>query len=245
MWHLLGKFSACSFCGSVFGAFGWGCFAQAIASRYLGRDEGLTQQQQYRHLAQSYYWLVPWLIGYGVEVFCMSVCMLMVADRLVCHVGRSYKLADKTIRRISLSFFALIVVLCSAGLVANVAVGVYNAQTAVKFSQAADACLPGGNSTAQSGAAHARSLSSRFFFHACKSDMLFAQAYEIYSTASFTLLFQNWFEAITLIAIVAVFLATTPMSAIILRRAYALSLPPIVFCNISSVTFLCTIKLKK
>jgi hypothetical protein len=58
-------------------------------------------------------------------------------------------------------------------------------------------------------------------------------------------LFQNWFEAITLIAIVAVFLATTPMSAIILRRAYALSLPPIVFCNISSVTFLCTIKLKK
>ena len=158
MWHLLGKFSACSFCGSVFGAFGWGCFAQAIASRYLGRDEGLTQQQQYRHLAQSYYWLVPWLIGYGVEVFCMSVCMLMVADRLVCHVGRSYKLADKTIRRISLSFFALIVVLCSAGLVANVAVGVYNAQTAAKFSQAADACLPGGNSTAQSGAAHARPL---------------------------------------------------------------------------------------
>ena len=100
MWHLLGKFSACSFCGSVFGAVGWGCFAQAIASRYLGRDEGLTQQQRYRHLAQSYYWLVPWLIGYGVEVLCMYVGMLMVADRLVCHVGRSYKLVDKTIRRI-------------------------------------------------------------------------------------------------------------------------------------------------
>ena len=161
MWHLLGKFSACSFCGGVFGAFGWGCFAQAIASRYLGRDEGFTQQQRFRHLAESYYWLVPWLIGYGVEVLCMSVCMIMVADRLVCHVGRSYKLSDKTIRRISLSFFALVVVLCSAGLVANVAVGVYNAQTAVKFSQAADACLPGGNSTARSGESLARSLRRR------------------------------------------------------------------------------------
>jgi hypothetical protein len=165
MWHLLGKFSACSFCGSVFGAFGWGCFAQAIASRYLGRDEGFTQQQRFRHLAESYYWLVPWLIGYGVEVLCMSVCMIMVADRLVCHVGRSYKLSDKTIRRISLSFFALVVVLCSAGLVANVAVGVYNAQTAVKFSQAADACLPGGNSTARSGESLARSLRRVSFFH--------------------------------------------------------------------------------
>ena len=67
--------------------------------------------------------------------------------------------------------------------------------------------------------------------------MLFAQAYEIYSTASFTLLFQNWFEAITLIAIVAVFLATTPMSAIILRRAYALSLRPIFFVTFHQLRF--------
>ena len=67
--------------------------------------------------------------------------------------------------------------------------------------------------------------------------MLFAQAYEIYSTASFTLLFQNWFEAITLIAIVAVFLATTPMSAIILRRAYALSLRQFFFVTFHQLRF--------
>ena len=73
--------------------------------------------------------------------------------------------------------------------------------------------------------------------------MLFAQAYDIYSTASFTLLFQNWFEAITLIAIVAVFLATTPMSAIILRRAYAPPLRTVHFCNMSSGTLLSKTKL--
>jgi hypothetical protein len=65
-------------------------------------------------------------------------------------------------------------------------------------------------------------LSVFFFTHA--SDILFAQAYEIYSTASFTLLFQNWFEAITLVIIVAVFIVITPMSAIILRKAYAIPL---------------------
>ncbi len=64
-----------------------------------------------------------------------------------------------------------------------------------------------------------RALSVGFLFFTCKSDELFAQAYEIYSTASFTLLFQNWFEAITLVAIVAVYTVITPMSAIILRRA--------------------------
>jgi hypothetical protein len=164
MWHLLGKFSACSFCGGIFGAFGWGCFSQAIASRYLGRDESLTQQQRYRHLAESYSWLVPWLVGYGVEVLCMSACMLMVVDRLVSHVGRTYKLSGKAIRRISLVLFAIVLVLCFAGLAANIAVSVYNAQTAVKFSQAADASLATGNSTAQSGAADASVV--RFFFHA-------------------------------------------------------------------------------
>ena len=242
MWHLLGKFSACSFCGGVFGAFGWGCFAQALASRYLGRDESLTQQQRYQHLAESYSWLVPWLVGYGVEVLCMSVCMLMVVDRLVSHVGRTYKLSINTIRRISLSFFAFVLVLCSAGLVANIAVGVYNAQTAVKFNQAADACLPTGNSTAQSGLGDSSSVHC-ISFYAHTSDLLFAQAYEIYSTASFTLLFQNWFEAITLIAIVAVFIVMTPMSAIILRRAYAPPLRTVHFCNILSGTLLSKTKL--
>ena len=191
MWRLLGKFSACSFCANFFGALGWGCYAHAIASYYRAGDASITSQQQYLYFADCFFWLVPWLVGYGVEVLCMyvlqkmlrckcccnvdfppdtlrmSISKLMVLDRLVSHIVHSSQLSHRKIRYAYLALIAAIIVLGSIGLVANFAVSVYvrelsavnfcnnlnmyNVQTAQAFKRAADACLVGGNSTAQSG----------------------------------------------------------------------------------------------
>ena len=191
MWRRLCKFGACSFCGNFFGALGWGCYAHAIASYYRAGDASITAQQQYLYFADCFFWLVPWLVGYGVEVLCMyvlqkmllcnccchsnfptdtlhmSISKLMVLDRLLSHIVRFSKLSHRKIRYASLALIAAIIVLDGTGLVANVAVSVYvrelsavkycnnlnmyNVQTAQAFKRAADACLVGGNSTAQSG----------------------------------------------------------------------------------------------
>jgi hypothetical protein len=222
MWPILGKLSVCSLCANIFGAIGWGCFGPAIAYRYLGREEGTPPLQQYENLAQSYTWLIPWLLGYAVEVLCMSISKLIILDRLLSHVGRSSKIKESKIRRISLGLFLSIVLLNVAGLAANIAVSVYNAFTVQKFLGAAAASSPGGNVTQASGLfLFCTNLFTSNSTHMFVSGILYAEAYELYATSSFILLFQNWFEAITFVAIVIVFLVISPMSAVILRRAYS------------------------
>jgi hypothetical protein len=86
MWSLLGKFSACSTCGSIFGAVGWGCFAHSIAS-YHRAFRSVDKRQQYLFFAECFFWLVPWLLCYAVEVFFMSVSKLFLFCFCLCPVG--------------------------------------------------------------------------------------------------------------------------------------------------------------
>ena len=83
MWSLLGKFSACSTCGSIFGAVGWGCFAHSIAS-YHRAFRSVDKRQQYLFFAECFFWLVPWLLCYAVEVFFMLVSKLFSYYALFC-----------------------------------------------------------------------------------------------------------------------------------------------------------------
>ena len=70
MWNLLGKFTACSFCCNIFGAYSWVCFAHSIAL-YHRANRQADKRQQYMYFAECFFWLVPWLVGYGLEVLFM------------------------------------------------------------------------------------------------------------------------------------------------------------------------------
>ncbi len=54
----------------------------------------------------------------------------------------------------------------------------------------------------------------------CAPDLHAAEAFKLFGTASFALLFQNWAELLTLMIIATVFIFVTPLSAFFLHKAH-------------------------
>jgi hypothetical protein len=163
-----------------------------------------------------------------------SVSILMVVHRMVSYIFRSSKRSGLLIKRILILCVALTIFLDCMGLIANVAVSVYNVQVAQEFTRAANTW---NTSKSQSGAntkcikrAHHHFCfvfsTSCIYILVLESDLTFApdlhaaEAFKLFGTASFALLFQNWAELLTLMIIATVFIFVTPLSAFFLHKAH-------------------------
>jgi hypothetical protein len=159
----------------------------------------------------------------------------MVVHHMVSYIFRSSKRSGLLIKRIFILCVALTICLDCMGLIANVAVSVCNVQVAQEFTRAANTWNTSKSQSSSNTKCIKRAHHHVFFVFStsclyilvvlasdltCAPDLHAAEAFKLFGTASFALLFQNWAELLTLMIIATVFIFVTPLSALFLHKAH-------------------------